>query len=165
MTTTPGTEVGAMRRPTTTRPPTLLIAAFKLANAMHCAIFRASHGRVGGRAKGIPLLLLTTTGRRSGRVHTVPVGYIEHGDDLLVVGSAGGLSFHPAWYLNVRQNPRVVVEMPSGRRTMLAEVAEGDEQTALWNYVVGVHPVFESYQRRTTRQIGVVRLRADAPEP
>ena len=165
MTTIPETEVGAMRGSSATRPPKLLIAAFKLANAVHCAIFRASHGRVGGRAKGIPLLLLTTTGRRSGRMHTVPVGYVEQGDDLLLVGSAGGLSFHPAWYLNVRGNPRVVVEMPSGQRTMLAEVAEGEEQTALWKYVVGVHPVFESYQRRTTRRIGVVRLRAEPPSP
>jgi F420H(2)-dependent quinone reductase len=163
MTTTPGTQVGAMRDSSAIRPPRLLIAAFKVANAMHCAIFRASGGRIGGSAKGIPLLLLTTTGRRSGRVHVVPVGYIEQGDDLLVVGSAGGFSFHPAWYLNVRQNPRVSVETPGGRRRMLAEVPERDEQTALWKYVVGVHPVFESYQRRTKRRIGVVRLRAEPP--
>ena len=136
-----------------------------MANVVHCAIFRASHGRVGGRAKGIPLLLLTTRGRRSGREHTVPVAYIKHDDELLVVGSAGGLSFHPAWYLNVHSNPVVLVETADGRRSMVATVAEGDERTALWNYVVGVCPVFEGYQRQTTRQIGVVRLRAEVLVP
>ena len=159
MTSTPATEVREVNSKASQGPSRPLWAAFKVANAIHCAVFRASRGRLGGRAKDIPIMLLSTTGRRSGRVHTVPVGYIERGDHMLIVGSAGGFSWHPAWYLNLRTNPRVLVELPKERRAMVAEVTEGDERIALWNSAVAAYPVLESYQRKTSREIGVVRLR------
>ena len=155
----PATEVRAVSTSASQGPLRPLRAAFKVANAVHCAVFRASRGRLGGRVEGIPILLLSTTGRRSGRVHTVPVAYIERGDHLLVVGSAGGFSWHPAWYLNLRTNPRVLVELANEQRAMVAEVTQGEERIALWNHVVAACPVFESYQRKISREIGVVRLR------
>jgi deazaflavin-dependent oxidoreductase (nitroreductase family) len=142
----------------TPRSPRLLTLAFKVANALHCAVYRASRGRVGGRAKGVPVLLLTTTGRRTGRSHTVPVGYVDNADQLLLVGSCGGMPWHPQWYFNARANPRVLVQIAGERQTMLAEAPEGEERLALWKRVVAAYPVFEAYQRKVSRQIGVVRL-------
>ncbi|MFI6823951.1 nitroreductase/quinone reductase family protein [Micromonospora sp. NPDC050187] len=121
--------------------------------------FRANNGRVGGMFEDSRLLLLTTTGARTGQPHTTPLGYLpDTGDRLLVVASAGGSPRHPAWYHNIRANPLVTVE--SGVFTYQAEatVLTGNERDRIFARIVEVAPGYADYQARTTRIIPVVAL-------
>ena len=120
--------------------------------------FRANGGRVGGWLAGSRLLLLTTTGARSGAPHTVPVGYLPDGERQLVIGSAGGSPRHPAWYHNLVAHPDVDVELRGRTRTMHARVATGEERERLWSEVTRKYRNYADYQRRTRREIPVVVL-------
>jgi deazaflavin-dependent oxidoreductase (nitroreductase family) len=141
-------------------PPRWLVRAFTTA---HVGLFRLSGGRRFNRSPfGSPILLLTTTGRTSGRQRTVPVAYLRDGDDLLVIGSGGGADSHPAWVVNLRANPAAEVDLNGGRRRVRAMQTKGAERERLWAEVKTRYPSFARYERRTTRQIPVIRLR---PEP
>src|SRR5437764_14438205 len=98
-------------------------------SVLNRGLYRMSGGRIGGRMKGAPILLLTTTGRRSGKRRTLPLLYIEDGDRLAVIASKGGAPEHPAWYRNLTADPQVEVEVGRRRRRMRARTAEGDERT------------------------------------
>jgi F420H(2)-dependent quinone reductase len=128
---------------------------------------RLGHGRVANQVPGgAPICLVTTTGRRTGRPRTVPLLYLPHRDDeIVVVASRGGLSEHPAWYLNLRADPRATVEILGGRRAMVAHVATAAERAELWPRLTAVYPRFDVYQRRTARLIPVVLLRPAPPAP
>ncbi|MER6424390.1 nitroreductase/quinone reductase family protein [Streptomyces sp. NPDC001137] len=123
--------------------------------------FRAHRGRVGGPFEGGRLLLLTTTGARTGTPHTTPVGYLpDGGDRVLVIASAAGSPKHPDWYHNLLAHPRVTVE--SGVFTYEAEavVLAGEERERAWARAVGADPGWAEYQKKTERIIPVVALHA-----
>jgi deazaflavin-dependent oxidoreductase (nitroreductase family) len=128
---------------------------------------RLGHGRVASHVPGGgPICLVTTTGHRTGRPRTVPLLYLPHRDDqIVVVASRGGLSEHPAWYLNLRADPRATVEIGGSRRAMVARVATAEERSELWPRLTAVYPRFDTYQRRTARLIPVVLLRPAPPAP
>jgi F420H(2)-dependent quinone reductase len=130
------------------------------------AAYRLSNGRVAAHVPGgAPICLLTTTGRRSGRSRTVPLLYVPHGDDqIVVVASHGGMSTHPEWYLNLMADPRATVEFGSRCRSLTARVASDAERAELWPALTAVYPRFDAYQRRTDRIIPVLIL-APTPDP
>ncbi len=134
----------------------------RAAGALHRGLYRLSGGKLGGSIRGVPLLLLTTRGRKSGRMHTWPVCYVVEGENLLLVASAGGMPRNPAWYHNLRANPHVTIEIGRQSRAMVAEPQEGSARDAYWARIVGEHPLFEGYQRKVTRQIPVVLLRPES---
>ncbi|MEU4568804.1 nitroreductase/quinone reductase family protein [Micromonospora sp. NPDC023956] len=126
--------------------------------------FRATNGRVGGMFADSRLLLLTTTGARTGRPHTTPLGYLpDSGDRLLVVASAGGSPRHPAWYHNIRADPRVTVENGVATYRAEASVLTGAERDRIFARIVEVAPGYADYQSRTTRVIPVVALTEVVP--
>lgn len=120
--------------------------------------FRANGGEVGGRFTGIPLLLLTTTGARSGKLTVSPLVCTEDGDRLIVYATAGGRPTDPAWYRNVVANPAVAVEYRTDRFPARATVLSGAERDRLWDEQVARAPGFGAYQRDTARVIPVVAL-------
>jgi deazaflavin-dependent oxidoreductase (nitroreductase family) len=120
--------------------------------------FRANEGRVGGRWQGRDLLLLTTTGRRSGRPHTTPVAYTRDRDRLLVYASKGGAPQHPDWYRNLVANPHVVVEVGADRYDAVATPLVGEERDHLFAEQAERFPAFAEYQAKTDRVIPVVAL-------
>ncbi|EGX59428.1 hypothetical protein SZN_12518 [Streptomyces zinciresistens K42] len=121
--------------------------------------FRARKGRVGGPFEGARLLLLTTTGARSGRPHTVPVGYLpDGGARVLVIASAGGAPRHPAWFHNLLARPRVTVESGAFTYEARAVVLDGEERDAAFARAVESEPGWADYQARTARVIPVVAL-------
>jgi deazaflavin-dependent oxidoreductase (nitroreductase family) len=123
-------------------------------------MYRLSKGRVAGYSTtGAPLCLLTTTGRRTGRKRTVPLLYLPTGEDFVVVASKGGMSTHPAWYLNLRADPRVVVEVHGRTLPALARDATEAERESVWPRLVASYEHFESYRMRTQRIIPLVVLR------
>ncbi|GHC57204.1 nitroreductase/quinone reductase family protein [Streptomyces cinnamoneus] len=120
--------------------------------------FRANAGKVGGPFEGGDLLLLTTTGARSGAEHTTPLGCVRHGDLLLVVASNLGAPHHPAWYHNLLAHPVVRVETGTETFEAVAVPAEGARRDELFDHVAGVAPGYADYQARTTRTLPVVVL-------
>ncbi len=126
--------------------------------------FRANGGKVGGPFEGGDLLLLTTTGARSGASRTTPLGYVRHGDSLLVVGSNLGGPRHPGWYYNLLAHPVVRVEVGTSSFEALAVPAEGARREELFAYVVRAVPGYGDYQERTRRPLPVVVLGRAEPE-
>ena len=113
-----------------------------------------------GGGKGlVPTLLLTTTGRKSGNVLTLPLIFGRSGPDYVVVASKGGAPTHPAWYLNLQANPEVKVQVKAEKFTARAHTAEGAERSALWRKMVEIYGPYEQYQTKTDRQIPVVVLK------
>ncbi|GAA3886212.1 nitroreductase/quinone reductase family protein [Saccharothrix violaceirubra] len=121
--------------------------------------FRAHRGVVGGFFEGARLILLTTTGARSGRAHTVPLGYLPDEDGILVIGSAGGTPRHPAWYHNLLASPEATVEDGTFTYRATAEVLTGAERDDVWARAVEADAGWAAYQEKTTRVLPVVRLR------
>ncbi len=117
---------------------------------------RRQGGRIGA---GVPVALLTTRGRRSGREYTWPVCYLPEGEGFLLVASAGGNPRNPGWYHNLRADPNVTIQIGRRTRDMVAEPQTGAERARHWERVVREHPLFEGYQRKVTREIPVVLLR------
>ena len=120
--------------------------------------FRANAGRLGGSWEGRDLLLLTTTGRKSGRPHTKPMVYTRDGDRLLVYASKGGAPSHPDWYLNLAAEPHVVVEVGPDRYDAIATPLEGEARDREFAAQAERNPVFADYERKTSRVIPVVAL-------
>ena len=128
-------------------------------NAQIIDEFRGSGGKVGGRWEGRNLLLLTTTGRKSGRAHTTPMVYTADGDRLLVYASKAGAPKHPDWYLNLVADSHVVVEAGDDRYDAIATPLAGEERDREFSLQAERVPVFAEYQAQTERVIPVVALR------
>ncbi len=107
---------------------------------------------------GQNILILTTTGRKSGKKRDTPLQYTTDGDRFIIIASNGGAPKHPTWFLNLRANPQAQIQIRSQKIAVTASEASGDERTRLWSQVTGVHQNFADYQKRTTRQIPVVVL-------
>ena len=126
-------------------------------NAPVIAEYRATGGTVTGRFAGRPLLLLTTTGARSGRPHTTPLNYSVDGDRLVVIASKGGSPAHPDWYRNLVAHPEVTIELGGETFRARATTAEEPERTRLFDQQAAQMPFFDSYRQRVTaREIPVV---------
>jgi deazaflavin-dependent oxidoreductase (nitroreductase family) len=121
--------------------------------------FRSNNGTmVSGMFKGAPLLLLTSTGAKSGQTRINPLAYTRDGDRYVVIASKGGAPTHPDWFHNVVANPEVTVEVGPERIPAKAVVAEGAERDRLYDAQAALMPGFAEYQRKTTRRIPVVIL-------
>ena len=120
--------------------------------------FRANDGVVGGGFAGAPMLLLHSTGAKSGEERLHPLVYRPDGERLVIFGSKGGAPTHPAWYHNLVANPRASVEVGSERFDVTARVAEGEERDRIWEAQKVEMPPFADYERKTDRQIPVVVL-------
>src|SRR5215207_1438462 len=134
-------------------------AFFKVGTSIHRAIFNASKGRIFGKAFGMPVAELVTTGRRSGKERsTMLVAPIVEADRVVLVASFGGDDRHPAWYLNLRANPEVRVTVAGSTRAMIARTATEEERDELWPQIISVFEGYARYQKRTERPIPVVIL-------
>jgi F420H(2)-dependent quinone reductase len=122
-------------------------------------LYRVTGGRVGGSMSGVLVLLLTTTGRKSGKERTVPLVYIRDGAAYVVTASAGGSDKHPGWFFNVSSNPNVTIQVKDQQIRAKAEVASPQKKSELWPQLLKVAPNFASYQRHTSRDIPMVILR------
>ena len=122
------------------------------------AEFRADDGKVAGAFEGSPLLLLTTTGAKTGRKHTTPLVHLKDGDQIAVFGSMGGAPTNPAWYHNLLANPDVTVELPGETFEARAVPVVGDERDRIWTAQKEAMPPFKDYEAKTDRQIPVIVL-------
>jgi deazaflavin-dependent oxidoreductase (nitroreductase family) len=132
---------------------------FRLVTAAHTAVYRRTGGKLGGRMQGSPVLLLDTVGRKTGQERTTPLLYLPDGPNMVIVASKGGASKHPAWWHNLEANPETVAQVGNRRLKVVAEETEGEDREWLWTRLVAMYPGYADYQRRTDREIPVVRLR------
>ena len=138
----------------------LVRSATKYLGAIHRLLYRASGGRIGGRLWDLSVVLLTTTGRQTGKKRTVPLCSFLDGDDVVVIASYGGLDRPPAWWLNLVANPSAELLSGRTRRLVTARDAGPDERARLWAEVTSRAPGYLEYERRTTREIPVVILQS-----
>jgi deazaflavin-dependent oxidoreductase (nitroreductase family) len=120
--------------------------------------FRTNEGRVGGMFEGAPVLLLTSTGAKSGEQRTTPVVYQQDGARMVIFASKAGAPENPAWFHNLRANPAATVEVGPDTLDVEAIVVEGDERDRLFRKQAELMPQFADYEQKTTRQIPVVAL-------
>lgn len=135
--------------------------AARVSNAFvgfNTSLYRVTGGRVGGKIKGAPVLLLDHVGRKSGTARTTPVLYLREGDDLVIVASRGGSDATPAWWLNLQASPRTEVQIGSERRGVTARQASAEEKQRLWPRLTEMFPDYDVYQTRTSREIPVIIL-------
>jgi deazaflavin-dependent oxidoreductase (nitroreductase family) len=129
----------------------------RLVTGFHEAVFRLSNGRLGNRGFGMPVLILTTTGRKSGKKRTTMLtSPVQEGDAVVLVASYGGDDRHPQWVLNVRDNPDVEITMDGKTRRMRARIASPEEKAEIWPRVVDAYRGYGQYQQRTDRDIPLV---------
>jgi deazaflavin-dependent oxidoreductase (nitroreductase family) len=153
----------------TRRPPgldhPLVPKLMRLYSHAHVWVYRKTGGLLGNKWRvgaafpwGVPILLLTTIGRKSGQKKTTPLLYLEDGERVVVVGSQGGMRKHPQWFLNVQQNPEVEVQIGREVRNLRARVANPEEHALLWPRLVDLYADFATYQAWTDRAIPIVVL-------
>lgn len=129
----------------------------RIVTGFHEAVFRFSNGRLANRGFGMPVLILTTTGRKTGKRRTTMLtSPVQEGDRVVLVASYGGDDRHPTWFLNVRDNPEVEITMDGKTRPMRARVASPEEKAELWPRVVAAYSGYGQYQQRTDRDIPLV---------
>lgn len=131
----------------------------KTMNTLHRTVMTVTGGRVGWSAGKMPVLELTTTGRKSGEPRsTMLTTPWQDGDTMAIVASAGGNDTHPAWYLNLEAEPSVRVRTQDGEREMTARTATGDERSRLWTEISERYTNYAGYQKKTDRKIPIVLL-------
>ena len=136
--------------------------AFNAFNQALITEFRENDGAVSGSFAGVPLLLLTTTGAKSGAARTTPLVHTRDGDRIVVIASKGGAPSHPDWYRNLSVNPQVTVELPGESFLAKARVADGEERDRLYRAQADLMPNFDEYAAKTDRLIPVVVLERSA---
>jgi F420H(2)-dependent quinone reductase len=122
-------------------------------------LYRLTGGIFGGRIRGLQVLLLTTTGRKTGKPRTTPLGYFIHDGRYVITASNSGMDTHPAWFLNLKNNPQVALQIGARRLTATAEPADPALREQLWAELVKRSPSYKAYQKHTTRTIPMVLLR------
>ena len=125
---------------------------------LNVPLYRATGGRIGGRVNRAPVLLLTTTGRKSGQKRTAPVVYLRDGENVVVINTNAGNARVPAWSLNLKANPEAEVEVGRRRYPVRARIAEGEERAELWRKHNEQYAGFDDYQTKLDRKALVIVL-------
>jgi len=140
-------------------------AIIRFAIWIYASLYRLTNGSIGGSIVGLPVLLLTTTGRKSGQPRTKPLCYFEEGQDLVLIASNGGADKHPAWYLNLKNDPKVRLRLKGPEFPAVAEVSDPQTRERLWRKLISLSPYYIRYGNRTRRQIPMVLLHSTTTRP
>jgi deazaflavin-dependent oxidoreductase (nitroreductase family) len=137
---------------------------FKIMSGLHSGLYRASRGRIAGRVGKLDVLLLTTTGRKTGKPRTVPLLYKADGGGYAVIASKGGAADDPAWCVNLRASPAAQVDLGGKRVSVTAREAKGDERERLWRELADGYKGYDAYKEKTSREIPVFVLEPSPAE-
>jgi deazaflavin-dependent oxidoreductase (nitroreductase family) len=133
---------------------------------LHVNAYRLTNGRIGGRfIAGSPILLLTTTGRRTGRRRTRPLAYVRDGERFVLCASNGGSPAHPGWYHNLRANGQAEIQVGPERLSVSTRTADPAERSQLFPRFVQMYEGYAAYEHKTSRQIPLVLLTPERPNP
>lgn len=148
-------------RPLTPTQVAIAKPLIRVMSRLNTFVYRLTKGRIGGTyLHGVPVLLLTVVGRKTGRRLTTPLTYLKDGEKIIVAASRAGMDQNPLWYANLVANPEVEVQMGPDVLPMRAHTADDAERGGYWPKLVAANPDYGAYQARTTRKIPVVVLSA-----
>jgi deazaflavin-dependent oxidoreductase (nitroreductase family) len=136
-----------------------LFRLFKYFMAISVFLYRLTGGKFGGKMQGLRVLLLTTTGRKTGKKRTTPLGYFEQDGGYVIIASNAGFDTHPAWFHNLRSNPRAAIQVNDRQFEVSAEIAGVQKRGQLWERLMELSPSYANYAKRTRREIPLVILR------
>ena len=143
----------------------MLKSLFRTILSFSVWLYQRTNGKFGGKVQGLPVLLLTTTGRKTGKKRITPVGYFEYDGSYVISATYAGLDIHPAWFHNLKSNPKVALQIQDKQLTAMAEPANPTLRKQLWDKLVELAPNYGPYEKRTTREIPMVLLRPFSEEP
>jgi F420H(2)-dependent quinone reductase len=126
--------------------------------AIQVGLYKLSKGKLGGRMLGFDVLLLTTTGRKTGKTRTVPLGLFDWQGEYLIVASNNGAPKHPAWYINLKAHPQATVQVLDKVLPVTAEVLTGETRLKAWQQVITCAPSYAAYKKKTSREIPLIVL-------
>ncbi|HEX9332799.1 MAG TPA: nitroreductase family deazaflavin-dependent oxidoreductase [Anaerolineales bacterium] len=132
---------------------------FRFFMAIYVFLYRLTGGKFGNQVQGLPVLLLTTIGRRTGKKRITPLGYLEHDGSYVITATNAGFDTHPAWFHNLKSHPQVALQIGDKQLTAIAELADPTLRQQLWAKFVERAPGYGAYEKRTTREIPIVLLR------
>jgi len=141
----------------------MMKALFRRVLYIFVLLYQRSSGRIGGKVQGLPVLLLTTTGRKTGKKRITPLGYLEYDGHYVVTASNAGFDTQPGWFHNLTSNPQVRVQIRDKQFAAIAERAEPTLRQRLWATFMERAPGYGAYQKRTAREIPIVLLRPVSP--
>jgi F420H(2)-dependent quinone reductase len=144
-------------------PGTLKAKLVNLIPRANVAVYRWSKGRLGGKIQDLPVLILHTVGRKTGKPRQSPVLYVQDGENYAIVASRGGSDAPPAWWLNLQTKPEATIEIKGTRRPVSARIATAEEKDRYWPRLVAGYPFYNDYQARTAREIPVIVLSSRQP--
>jgi deazaflavin-dependent oxidoreductase (nitroreductase family) len=121
-------------------------------------LYRLTRGKLGGHVQGLQVLLLTTIGRKTGKKRTTPLGYFMEDGNYVIVASNAGFKAHPAWFHNLRTNPRVTIEVKDRQIEAEAKIAAPEKRSSLWSQLISLAPGYANYTKKTSREIPIVIL-------
>ena len=131
----------------------------KLFIAFHVFMYRLTGGKFGSEMRGFKVLILTTKGRKSGKIFSNPVGYFERDGGYIIVASNGGATSHPSWYHNIKGNPEdVTIQVMDKTMKVKSEIILGESRKPIWSWIVANAPNFGDYEKQTSREIPLVLL-------
>lgn len=122
-------------------------------------LYQRTNGRFGGKIQGLSVLLLATTGRKSGKERITPLGYFEYDGSYVITASNAGADTHPAWFYNLKSNSKVRIQIHAKHLTAIAEPANSTLRKQLWDKLVNLAPNYGAYEKRTAREIPMILLR------
>jgi deazaflavin-dependent oxidoreductase (nitroreductase family) len=132
---------------------------FRIFMALGTYSYKISNGKIGGRISGLEVLLLTTTGRKTGKKRTTPLGYFKDQQGrYVIIGSNAGFDTHPAWFHNLKSKPHVTIQVKDKQLEVDAEVAGPKKRNQLWAQLIKLAPFYDNYTKKTSREIPVVIL-------
>jgi deazaflavin-dependent oxidoreductase (nitroreductase family) len=142
-------------------PGTLKAKLVNLIPQANVIIYRWSNGRFGAGVQDLPILILHTVGRKSGKARRSPLLYLQDGEDYVIVGSRGGSDAPPAWWLNLQTTPEATIEIKGSKRPVSARNATSEEKAEYWPRLTAGYSFYNDYQARTDREIPVIVLSND----
>ncbi|MBI3537660.1 MAG: nitroreductase family deazaflavin-dependent oxidoreductase [Chloroflexi bacterium] len=136
----------------------MLRSIFRVFLDLYVSLYRRTRGKFGNKVQGLRVLLLTTTGKKSGKARTTPLGFFEDNNAYVIIASNGGMNSHPAWFHNLRNDPRVTVEIGDKKFQARAMVADPTNRARFWARLIELAPSYNRYAKRTRREIPMVIL-------
>jgi deazaflavin-dependent oxidoreductase (nitroreductase family) len=130
----------------------------RLATNFHVWLYQTTGGRIGHYLGNVPVLLLTTTGRKTGKQHITPLTYATDGENIILIASNGGSLNHPSWWLNLQAHPETMIQVGNKKLQLKASEAPDEDRSRLWKKAEQIYPGYARYQQKTPRKIPVVVL-------
>lgn len=131
---------------------------FRAILSVYIFFYRLTSGAIGGRMAGLNVMLLTTTGRKTGQPRVTPLGYFKEGANFVIIASNAGAEKNPAWFYNLKSNPQVKIQIGKQELTARAQVVDSEKRNQMWSELVKMAPAYKKYEKQTKREIPLVIL-------